>query len=74
LIAADKSPGSPVMDGFGPNMTLAKDLLEKGERDTVLEYFMLCREFWKMDCGKLNKWMQEVMDKKTPDFGGNIFY
>jgi hypothetical protein len=20
-----------------------------------------------MDCGKLDKWMQEVMDKKTPD-------
>jgi hypothetical protein len=45
LIAAGKSPGSPVMDSFGPNMTLAKDLLEKGKRDTVLEYFMLCREF-----------------------------
>jgi len=28
-------------------MTLAKDLLEKGERDVVLEYFMLCRKFWK---------------------------
>jgi hypothetical protein len=62
LIAAGKSPGSPQMDSFGPNMTLAKDLLEKGERDTVLEYFMLCRKFWKMDYGKLDKWMHEVMD------------
>ncbi len=48
LIAAGKSPGSPQMDSFGPNMTLAKDLLEKGERDAVLEYFMRCRKFWKM--------------------------
>jgi RNA polymerase sigma factor (sigma-70 family) len=74
LIAAGKSPGSPVMDSFGPNMTLAKDLLEKDERDTVLEYFMLCRRFWKMDYGKLDNWMQEVMDGKTPDFGANLLY
>jgi hypothetical protein len=74
LIAAGKSPGSPQMDSFGPNMTLAKDLLEKGERDAVLEYFMLCRKFWKMDHGKLDQWIQEVMDGKNPDFGANLLY
>jgi RNA polymerase sigma factor (sigma-70 family) len=74
LIAAGKSPGSPQMDSFGPNMTLAKDLLEKGERDTVVQYFMLCRKFWKMDRGKLDKWIAEVMDGKTPDFGANLLY
>lgn len=74
LIAAGKSPGSPTMDSFGPNMTLAKDLLEKGERDVVLEYFMRCRKFWKMDYGKLDRWMHEVMDGKTPDFGANLLY
>jgi hypothetical protein len=74
LITARKSHASPQMDGFGPSMTLAKDLLKKGERVAVLEYFMLCHEFWKMDYGKLDKWMQEVTDKKTPDFGANIFY
>jgi hypothetical protein len=55
-------------------MTLAKDLLEKGERDAVLEYFMLCRKFWKMDHGKLDQWIQEVMDGKNPDFGANLLY
>jgi hypothetical protein len=74
LLGAGKSPGSPQMNSFGPNMTLAKDLLEKGERDTVLAYFMRCRKFWKMDYGKLDKWMQEVMDGKTPDFGANLLY
>lgn len=74
LLAAGKSPGSPQMDSFGPNMTLAKDLLEKGERDTVLEYFMLCRKFWKMDHGKLDQWIQEVIDGKNPDFGANLLY
>jgi RNA polymerase sigma factor (sigma-70 family) len=74
LIAAGQSSGSPQMDSFGPNMTLAKDLLEKGERDTVIEYFMLCRKFWKLDHGKLDQWTQEVMDGKTPDFGANLLY
>jgi hypothetical protein len=74
LIAAGKSPGSPQMDSFGPNLTLAQDLLKKGERDTVLEYFMLCRRFWKMDYGKLDEWTREVMAGKTPDFGANLLY
>ena len=38
LIGAGKSPGSPQMDTFGPNMSLAKDLLEKErERGTPIK-------------------------------------
>ena len=44
LLASGKSQGSPQMNSFGPNMSLASDLLEKGEREVVLEYFELCRE------------------------------
>ena len=46
LLEAGKSPGSPQMNSFGPNMSLANDLLQKGERDTVLQYFELCGKFW----------------------------
>jgi hypothetical protein len=55
-------------------MSLAKDLLDKGQRDVVLEYFELCRKFWKMDRGRLDQWSQEVKDGKTPDFGANLDY
>jgi len=74
LLEAGKSPGSPQMNSFGPNMTLAKDLLEKGERDAVLEHFELCRKFWKMDRGRLDQWSQDVKAGKTPDFGANLVY
>jgi hypothetical protein len=74
LIAAGNSPGSPQMNSFGPNMSLAKDLLEKGEREIVLEYFELCRKFWKMDNGQLNDWSQEVKAGKIPNFGANLVY
>jgi hypothetical protein len=69
LIEAGKSPGSPQMNSFGPDMSLAKDLLKKGEKDVVLEYFELCRKFWKMDEGKLDSWASEVKAGKIPNFG-----
>jgi hypothetical protein len=74
LLAAGKSPGSPQMDSFGPNMSLAKDLLEKGERDVVLQYFDECRKFWESDYGKLDEWSKEVKAGKIPDFGANLVY
>ena len=74
LLEAGKSSGSPQMNSFGPNMSLAKDLVEKGERDVVLGYFELCRKFWRMDRGRLDQWSQDVNAGKTPDFGANLVY
>lgn len=74
LLAAGNSPGSPQMNSFGPNVSLAKDLLEKGERDVAIQYFELCRKFWKMHRGRLDKWIQEIKDGKIPDFGANLVY
>ncbi|MFF3226864.1 hypothetical protein ACFYV7_29000 [Nocardia suismassiliense] len=74
LLAAGNSPGSPQMDTFGPNMSLAKDLLERGERLVVLEYFELCRRFWEMHNGRLDRWSQLVVIGVVPDFGANSVY
>jgi hypothetical protein len=74
LLEAGRSPGSPQMNSFGPNMSLAKDLIQKGERAVVLEYFELCRKFWKMEGGHLDQWGQDVKAGKTPDFGANLVY
>jgi hypothetical protein len=62
------------MDTFGPNMTLAKALLEKGRKETVLRYFELCRKFWKMDDGRLDRWRDAVRTGRIPDFGANLHY
>ena len=74
LIAAGKSPGSPQMDTFGPNMSLAKDLLNKGEKEVVLQYFELCRKFWELHRGRLDEWSQDVKENRMPDFGANLLY
>jgi len=62
------------MNSFGPNMSLAKDVLEKGERKAVLEYFELCSKFWTMDHGQLEHWKVEVKAGGIPNFGVNLVY
>lgn len=74
LLEAGRTPGSPTLNSFGPNMTLAKELLEKGERDAVLEYFGLCGKFWKLGGAKLREWAAVVKDGGIPDFGANLLY
>jgi hypothetical protein len=46
LLLAGATPGSPQLDSFGPNMSLAKDMLAAGEQDAVFRYFDECRSFW----------------------------
>jgi hypothetical protein len=69
-----KWKASPQMDSFGPDMTLANELLKKGETETVLKYFELCAKFWDMEKGSLAKWKKQIADGETPDFGPNMRY
>ena len=72
LLAAGQTPGSPVLDSFGPNMGLAKDLLQAGERETVAQYLELCSKSWS---GKQAvEWAAQVRAGATPSFGANLLY
>lgn len=72
LLEAGKSTGSPVLGSFGPNMSLARDLLQSGGRDEVLEFFDRCRKFWPDP--KLTLWSEDVRAGRMPDFGANLYY
>jgi tetratricopeptide (TPR) repeat protein len=74
LIAAGKTPGSPQLDSFGPRMRLAEELLQKHEKEIVLEYFDLCSKFWTLGESRLAEWSAIVEDGGIPDFGGNLHY
>ncbi|MBQ0798295.1 MAG: hypothetical protein KBT63_03360 [Porticoccaceae bacterium] len=74
LLLAGKTPGSPQLGSFGPNMILAKELLEAGEKETVLQFFELCEEFWDYHLEKLIKWEEQVENDETPYFGANLLY
>jgi tetratricopeptide (TPR) repeat protein len=74
LLKAAKIKGNPHLDTFGPNMMLAKELFEKGERKSVLEYFDLCGKFWADDEKKLDQWRSAVTSGSGPNFGPNLQY
>jgi len=64
---------SPVMDSFGPDMVLAKELLLRGDTEAVIKYFDLCAAFW-MHTEKLAAWRVTVQQGGVPDFGPNLIY
>jgi hypothetical protein len=73
LAAAGQTPGSPQLDTFGPNMTLARDLAERGEREAVLRYFDACARFWNPPW-ELTLWRAQLRIGMTPWFGSNLRY
>jgi tetratricopeptide (TPR) repeat protein len=66
LLKAGATPGSPQLNSFGPDMTLAQELLRKGETEVVLEYFDLCAKFWEMGRDNLDEWTMAIENGKTP--------
>ena len=59
---------------MGPNMLLARKLLDAGRREVVLDYLKRCGKIWKMSFGKLWYWKLEVRTGRTPDFGANLHH
>jgi hypothetical protein len=61
---------------WGPNMTLALELLKRHRTESVLQYLDECRAFWRKDdqFGKLDRWIADVRNGKLPDFGSNLVY
>src|SRR5205823_5891377 len=71
LLAAGKTPGSGTLASLGPNMALAKDLLDRGDSASVVLYLEECGQFWAGNRGKLAEWIALVKAGLKPDFGRN---
>jgi hypothetical protein len=70
LLLAGKTPGSPQLDDYGPDMTLADELLQRGQSEVVLQYFRECEHFWRGSSKyKLDQWTKDVQGGARPDFG-----
>lgn len=80
LLAAGATPGSPQLGSFGPNFVLARELLVKGEKVTVIQYLDLVGRFWarhdptrpdqrrgvEEKAALLAKWKDEIRADKIP--------
>jgi hypothetical protein len=71
LLKAGATPGSPQLDQFGPNFSLARDLLMAGSTAVVLQYFDEVAKFWSDP--KLAAWRAAITAGKIPDFGDNLW-
>lgn len=76
LLEAGRTPGSPQLNSFGPNMTLARELLGSGQTAPVREHFSLCRRFWLPQFAnpKLKEWDADVVAGREPRFGPHLRY
>ena len=74
LLNSARTPGSPQIKVFGPNMLLASRLLEAGQRSCVLRYLEECRALWKLSFGTLWRWRRQIARGARPDFGYNLSY
>jgi serine/threonine protein kinase len=73
LLASVQTPGSVELSR-GPNMSLARDLLIVGERDVVLQFFALCRNFFEFQPQVLEHWTADVKGGVMPDFGASLVF
>ena len=72
LLEAGTVTGGGALTSFGPNMSLAKELVERGERETVVSYLEECRKFWPNP--RLTEWIRTIQNGGTPEFGPNLIY
>jgi hypothetical protein len=72
LLAAGRVPGWPTLISFGPNMLLASELIERGERAAAVEYLDLCAKFWERQDGRIEGWKGVIREGGMPNFGGNL--
>jgi hypothetical protein len=74
LIMAGQISGGAALSSFGPNMALAKELLEHGEKEVVLQYLELCKKFWSRGEPELERWSATIKKGGMPNFGANLVY
>lgn len=73
LQRAGSTPGSPQLGSFGPNMRLAKRLLEVGEFESVGKYFDQCESFWKNGGEWLRIWKLKLANHQVPHFYMHLY-
>ncbi|HEV2687203.1 MAG TPA: hypothetical protein VGV35_01575, partial [Bryobacteraceae bacterium] len=73
LLDAGRVGSGVMLASLGPNMMLAKELLEKGEKDVVLQYIGLCRRFWYF-ADRMTPWIVAIAKGEMPNFGDKLYH
>lgn len=65
LLAAGKTPGSPVLGSFGPEFDLANALLAAGHSSPVIQFLQSCKAFWPRP--ELHQWIELIRAGDRPN-------
>ena len=74
LLEAGQTVGSAVLGSFGPNMTLAHELVAVGERDVVKVFLKACHGFWLSGHLLLDVWIRDLDEGRIPNFRQRMDY
>lgn len=67
LLESANTKGTRSLGAWGPDTSLAQELIRRGESDAVLVYLERCKAFWKHDDGLIARWQAEIRAGKRPD-------
>jgi hypothetical protein len=67
LLASLRPPAKFKNPVFEPNMTLAQELYDAGDRDAVIEFLEASRESWKFDRGRIDRMISFVRKAPSAD-------
>jgi hypothetical protein len=76
LNAAAFPAASSILREFGPNLSLARALLKRGECDAVLAFLSKYAKIWRTEDApqKFSEWEKDIKSGKFPRFGANLVY
>jgi hypothetical protein len=68
LFEAVSVPRSQTVEQIGLDTSVVQVLLQRGERDAVLEYFKRGRHLWPLGGGQITRWENILRTGRTPNF------
>jgi len=68
LLEAATTTGVGNIEATGPDVSVARALLQRGERDAVLEYLHRCHNLWPQGAPVLNRWETAIRAGRQPNF------
>lgn len=74
LSLAGDTPGSPQLNSFGPNFSLAEELFAVGAVENVVDFLEACKKFWSADCecGALERGIGQIRSGEIPNFANRF--
>jgi hypothetical protein len=69
LFEAVTPSNSQTAEQIGLDTSVAQSLLQRGERETVLEYFKRGRHLWPLGGAQINRWENVIRAGRMPNFG-----